>query len=342
MSELFNKYTPEYVRRSGTESAFVGFCARGVETTLSELELEYPRWVFHSAEHTRAVTARVLYLGSLLAPPSSDVLSHTDVAFTALEASVHDKVKTFNRRESFCDKVRVITQESTTCVDSDGNGAFTDEENSALYGLRMMERLNQHSVREIGREVFHEGYRNAMREDILATIPHYDQVLATVVQPNLNYQSSLRAHLLATADLNGAGFSARLPNEGRTCAEIAKRDTYTLFFEYNPTVYSHLLIEHAWSSPKFLCHVAHSYEEWVTSQIKFLEGRKSNFALQMNMLPNPVKNVFEDVVDFDPAIRAITEYRNELEVMDVSEQIDHLRSIANSFIRRIREGVHNL
>jgi len=76
-----------------------------------------------------------------------------------------------------------------------------NEKASADVAIEFMNQINQ----EVGTQVFSKDDKNTIREAIDATIPGFDPEKGTVVQPNMNEQSSLVARAVGLADLGTAG-----------------------------------------------------------------------------------------------------------------------------------------
>ena len=170
----------------------------------------YNHLYYHDSQHSREVmekTSKILQIIS----ESTGQLTKRHELLARLAAACHDLNQDWRPEQRLIGK---LTATSRTRV----SGVI--EYKSFLEADQFMIDSNMIS----GNDLFSQDDRLLVKECILATVPEFDLVTGTVIQPNISPTSTLAAQAVALADLGVAGMDG---------PQLFLRDTDALFLEEN-------------------------------------------------------------------------------------------------------------
>lgn len=193
---------------------------------------------YHRRAHTIEVMTRATLILDMIQLESPQSVKKRDKPLARLVAGYHDIVQSWTR-DAEGNRVRITGE---------------IEEESANEAEQFMQETNE----KVGEKVFTHDDITAVREGILATVPVFDDVSKTIIQPNLNENSHIVAKAVAFADLGATGMDG-----GNTLV----RDSVALFLEDN-----------------FAKFDRKKYVEWCERQISFGIGRKLLLDKEMSYL----------------------------------------------------------
>lgn len=239
-----------------------------VETSLTQIMAKYEvkgtqnRLYYHDRLHTSPMISRVRQLLEIIHETNPEVVTLRDVDLGTIFAARHD----------------VDQDWEPVVIDINGQSALkrrryvTYNENKSAQGtIALMRYLNQ----DYGQQIFTKDDEANAFESIGATIPGFDPVLKTVIQPNLNKNSSIIAKCLALADLSNAGWG--------TPQEFLK-DIDALFLEENLDVTIDLLSNEVLPEAKLKFYQSR-YLSWLNSEPDYLAGRQTKLQTDVAAFP---------------------------------------------------------
>lgn len=224
---------------------------------------------YHNSRHTITVVIRTIEILRAMQRGGTAIESkHFLEAIIA--AAFHDTVQDYKvieiEENGFKKKMRV-------------RATGENERKSSELAEEFMKRVNS----QTGTVIFDEDSIRRVKEAIVATEPGFDHEKKIVYQPNLKNNSHPVTRALALADLGTAGMGDY---------EEFKRDGDALFREENIDI-----LEALKAQPDPLRRISYEkkkrYRErmiaWSESQVSFAEGRMARFEIEIEGLPDDVK-----------------------------------------------------
>ncbi len=294
-STLLDKYT-----KQGVEEALIIVKER-FENRKDEVE----NMDFHNSQHTQRVVERVRRILLTMKDGGAPV-TEKDIALGGLSAAFHDVMQEWEENKVQDGDFEKVTRKRFI---------KDNEEASANAALEFMEKANQ----EAGKKVFEEQDISAVKETIEVTVPGFDPDRKTVIQPNLNENSSFITRALALADIGAAGMGGygEFGQEGDA-----------LFREEN------LDILNALKDPNKLTSEQKEYFKgrmlaWSKFQSAFASGRKALLEKELSGLAPLVQDRVKDLFDkFDESIAgadATAVRREKMSFEELAEDMGYRR-----------------
>lgn len=289
--DVFDEITPENFgkeREVGPEEyieASRKLAIQGLEIVRERFgTAEHPKdgFDYHNEDHSAGAANRAEQI-LLAARAGGMTVTDEDIALARTIASFHDTVQQWNPK-------------------LDWPHGSEDQTHGRIYRARYIGTNEQQSVEEIlealavhnrsaGKTVFTQKDALRAQEAIRGTVPKWDPELQTVVQPNLNAESSLIARAAAMADLAEAGMAT----------ESYLHSGDALFREENIDM-NHLDVDTLSETQK--TYYKTRMVKWLNVQIHFAEGRKKALQKETEGLPETVRTLFDSFdrsIDFSQA-----------------------------------------
>lgn len=222
---------------------------------------------FHNVKHSEDVIRRAETILSAIQKADPSLVSERDIAMSRLAGAYHDTVQRWEEN-------KVADGQFTKVLRRRFTG--DNEKASAGEGIVFMDEVNSR-----GESVFSEEDKDALRETIEATMPGWDPVNKTVMQPKLTKESSLVARAVALADLGAAGMDGTkaFATEGKT-----------LFKEENLDILDALRskgIEGISDTQKEYFHSR--MVGWLKFQAGFAQGREKRLETELQAIPESAR-----------------------------------------------------
>lgn len=250
-SEYMKSYADEAVDRA------VSLVKERYENSQDELE----NLPFHNDAHTEGVIRRTEMILSTIQAADPRLVSERDISLGRLAAAHHDTIQRWEENSVVDGMFTKVLRKRFAGV---------NEKESANAGIATMDEMN---ARE-GQLIFSENDKTLLREAIEATVPAWDPLHKTIMQQNLNDESSLIARAVALADLGTAGMDGpkSFVAEGKT-----------LFREENLDILKDIRSGHV--SEEQQEYFKQRMVGWLKSQSGFVRGRQARLIIELQAVP---------------------------------------------------------
>lgn len=250
---------------------------------------------FHNVQHTEGVIRRTEIVLSAIREADPSLVSERDIKLGRLAAAYHD---TIQRSE----ENKVTDGQFTKVLRRRFAGA--NEKASAEEGVAFMNEVNSR-----GKSVFSENDKDVIREAVDATVPSWDPVNKTVMQPKLADNSSLIARAVALADLGNAGMDG---------GEVYINEGKALFREEQLDIIEALKSGDV--SPEQQEYFKKRMVSWHQSQVGFARGRQQRLEAELQAIPEAARDSVATLFSkFDESVRASEEFAHLSEAMGFEE-----------------------
>jgi hypothetical protein len=272
MSEQVPVHEPHDPRQEAVTRAIAEGITRVRQRFTEDMEAgNLPEFPYHNEQHTRVVIARVeeilaaLFEAGVTVPEKIREQIRIAAAWHDVGQYGETRFEENTERKLFVRYPGAYPGERTD--DHVGNERLSIEE--------VQQWMHEQNI-AAGYEIYDIADRTAM-EMIVATVPGWDNVRATVVQPHLTNESPIGAWVLALSDLGTAGMRG-------ADAFIAEGDA--LFREER--IHVRLALErYASLSEKNKEDIRQEMLKWSTQQETFVQGRKDACADEIARMPIP-------------------------------------------------------
>lgn len=219
---------------------------------------------YHNSRHTITVVIRTIEILRAM-QRGGTVIESKHFLEAIIAAAFHDTVQDYKvieiEENGFKKKMRV-------------RATGENERKSSELAAEFMKRVNS----QTGTVIFDEDSIRRVKEAIVATVPGFDHEKKIVYQPNLKNNSHPVTRALALADLGTAGMGNY---------EEFKQDGDALFREENIDITKKL--QNQGISDKEKERYRQRMITWSESQVSFAEGRMTRFEIEIEGLPDNVK-----------------------------------------------------
>lgn len=272
---------------------------QGIQWALARIEMNFehsPNFTYHlpyhDSSHTQFVINKVEIILNTIRSVDKSLVSLHDIQIAKFAAAFHD---VFIHWEKDIVKDGQYTKILRKRLLPD---SIQNEKASAEIAINYMEIVNE--VHQ--HEVFTIEDKKLVKEAIEITIPKYDPVNHTVIQPNLSSDSSLIARSVALADVGAAGMDSKVYTDGGD----------RLFREENIDIYEVIKLGSKDLSEDVLNYYTSRMVKWAESQIGFAKGRKNRSETEVEGIPLIAKDkVLTLFKDFDNSIDIAQELFDE-------------------------------
>ncbi len=253
---------------------------------------------FHNLRHTQAVIDRVSQILKAMQDGGVNI-SEKDLTLGKVAAAFHDTVQNWQEQK---------TLDPTSGIEKimRQRAIGQNEKDSAGLVVNFMVSINQRERQN----VFSAEDQEIMKCAIDSTVPGFDPVQKTVVQPNLTEKSHPVTIALALSDLGTAGING---------GEAFVKEGSDLFCEEN------LDIKRALKSGRELTDGEKEFFRsrmiaWSKFQSIFAQGRKNLLEKEIATLPDNAKeNLRQLFSKFDESIKTAAQKANERELMNFDQ-----------------------
>ncbi len=257
---------------------------------------EFDNLPFHNVSHTEGVIRRTESILSAIQEADASLVSDRDILMGRSAAGSHDTAQRW---------------EENTVADV---GFFKvlrrrfvgeNENSSAREGIADMDEINQRE----GKEIFSLGDKAVFQEAIDGTVPGWDPVNKTAMQPKLSEESSLIARAVALADLATAGMDG---------PEAFIPEGNALFREENLDILKAIRGSDIPADQKE--YFKKRMVGWIKSQVGFARGRQARLEIELQAIPEVVRGAVATLFDkFDASITASEAFAQAVDGMSFEE-----------------------
>jgi len=245
------------------------------------------RYDFHNIEHTHNIINRSERLLNVIQEANPGSVREKDYNIAKIAGAYHDIVQKYSEKEV-------------------GDGIIRErytgdnEEESAEQAINFIEDVDKESI-------FNDNDKKIIKKTIDATVPSFDLENNTVIQNNLNKDSSIVTRVIALSDIGAAGMDG---------AEQFIKEGSSLFREENLDIYKDLKdIDNISEEKKN--NIIKRIIKWSEFQPKFAEGRKNLLDKELDGLPEESKKLIKEKIfnKFDESIetsKEVVEFRKKL------------------------------
>ena len=278
-----------------------------IERAREKVQLSYEqssnpedRLSFHNSTHTNDVIRRIELIVNTIKTAEPALVTPQVADRAKIAGAFHDTVQNWTPKE---DKGRVMRNRAVG----------KNEKASGNLAAEYLAEANRKSRQEI----FTSEDARVIREAIDATVPGWNPALGTVVQPNVEAESTLVARVLALADINGAGIDG---------GAAYLRDSDILFREENLDI-ARAFGQSDAISPEAQAAFRERMLAWERGQVVFAEGRKSAFGQEIKVFSEPIQEQLRILFNkFDESIHMQKERlakRTEMSFGELAEDMGY-------------------
>ena len=270
----------------------------------------HERLEYHNLRHTKDVLRRFDTILNLVRDHAPHLYSEHSHHVGRFGAAHHDTVQKWVRNSiSDPDGLTKVLRKRLV---------GKNEAESTAEAIELMNRLNQES----GTEIFTQEDKSLIAEAHEATVPSFDLVRHTVVQPNLTESSSVITRAIALADLGTAGMDG---------PEAFLSEGDALFREEN------IDIGDALTHPELLTETERNFFrkrmlDWTHVHGAFAAGRKELLESEVAPFPEELRNEVKHIfANFDDSIRAAEaqfERRTHLSFADLARDMGYTIAVS--------------
>lgn len=250
---------------------------------------------FHNTDHSKTIINRSERILNIIQEANPGLVKERDYKLAKISGAYHDIVQDYNFE---------LNNEDGSMVRKRFIG--DNEEKSAEQAINFIYQIDKENI-------FNNNDKEIIKEAINNTVPSFDLENNTVIQDNLNKDSSIVARVIALSDIGGAGMDG---------AEQFIKEGSDLFREENVDIFKDIEdIDNIPEEKKK--NIITRIIKWSEFQPKFAEGRKNLLDKELEGLPEESIEAIKNKLfnKFDESIEVSKEKAELRKKMDFKELI---------------------